>query len=402
MTGEEMWHIELIEGVIEVCVAARTGEATKVRGEERQRQRRRIESEVRLRVVTVAQKLVGMGRSRHESAAAIGIGRSTLSRWETQWRNEVLEAKPRGRPAARADEATRRQVRDLIDRLGPTVGLRTLVDHFPHVAREELMDILNSYRLEFVSKNSVLVQVCRWRTPGRVWAMDFARPPKPIDGVFPSIFVVRDLGSRAFLLWLPVPEETGREVLKALELLFLLYDPPLVLKSDNGAQFKIKEIAMLLLEKGVIHLWSPKYYPQYNGSIESGIGTLKVHTHHEAARDDRVGQWSSDDLEAARLRSNHYGWPRGSRGPSANTLWDERTPITQEERIQFYLRVDVETGERIRLKREEKGVGTTEDEIAEATRQAITATLVAFGYLLIRRRRISPPYKSKIWSSISR
>jgi transposase InsO family protein len=402
MTGEDMWHMELIEGIIEVIVAERTGAMKKVRGHERQREKRRIESEVRLRVVTVALRLVGVGRSRHEAAAAIGIGRSTLSDWEGKWRDEALEAKPRGRPAERADEATRRQVEDLIDRLGPTAGLPTLMDAFPHVARDELMDILNAYRLAFVSTHSVLVQVLRWNAPGRVWAMDFARPPVPIDGLYPSILAVRDLGSGAFLLWLPVQEETGWQVRQALESLCILHGPPLVIKSDNGVQFKINEIESFLCTKGVIHLWSPTYYPQYNGSIESGIGTLKTYTHHEAARNGRPGQWTCDDLEGGNQRANEFARPRGSRGPSAKQLWDERTPITQEERIRFYLRVDIETGNHIRIKWEEKGDAMTDDDIAEATRLAVTAALVAFDYLSIRRRRISPPYRTKIWSRISR
>ena len=397
-----MWHIELIEWIIEVCVAEKTGAMKKLRGEDRQEHKRRIESEVRIRVIRVEQILLELGWTRDRVAATIGIGRSTLSTWEKKWRDEDIAARPIGRPAERADGPTREQIRDFIDTVGPMTGLPVLMDKFPGVARDELRHILETYRAEFVRKNSVLVQVLRWPMPGRVWAVDFAHPPAPVDGIYPSILAVRDLGSGAFLLWLPVPEETGWQVRQALESLFILYGPPLVLKSDNGMQFKISQIASFLCAKGVIHLWSPKYYPQYNGSIESGIGTLKVYTHHEAARNDRPGEWTCDDVEGGNQRANEFARPRGSRGPSAKQLLDQRTPITQEERHLFYLRVDIEMGEHIHKLKNEKGDETTADDIAEAVREAITAALVAYGYLLIRRRRISPPYRCRIWSKISR
>ncbi len=397
-----MWHIELIEWIIEVCVAEKTGAMKKLRGEDRQEHKRRIESEVRIRVIRVEQILLELGWTRDRVAATIGIGRSTLSTWEKKWRDEDIAARPIGRPAERADGPTREQIRDFIDTVGPMTGLPVLMDKFPGVARDELRHILETYRAEFVRKNSVLVQVLRWPMPGRVWAVDFAHPPAPVDGIYPSILAVRDLGSGAFLLWLPVPEETGWQVRQALESLFILYGPPLVIKSDNGVQFKINAIESFLCKEGVIHLWSPKYYPQYNGSIESGIGTLKVYTHHEAARNDRPGEWTCDDVEGGNQRANEFARPRGSRGPSAKQLLDQRTPITQEERHLFYLRVDIEMGEHIHKLKNEKGDETTADDIAEAVREAITAALVAYGYLLIRRRRISPPYRCRIWSKISR
>lgn len=396
-----MWHLELIEWIIEICVAEKTGAMKKLRGEERQEQKRKIEREVRIRVIRVEQILLEMGWSRDSVATVIGIGRSTLSTWEKKWRDDDMAAKPIGRPAERVDEDTRRQVRDLIDRVGPMTGVGMLMEKFPHVARNELTHILSEYRLEFVSKNSVLVQMLKWPVPGRVWAVDFAHPPAPVDGIYPYILAVRDLGSGAFLLWLPVPEETGWQVRQALESLFILYGPPLVLKSDNGMQFKISQIESFLCAKGVIHLWSPKYYPQYNGSIESGIGTLKVHSHHEAARNARPGQWTCDDCEGAHQLANEIARPRGSRGPSARHLWDKRTSISYEERYLFNLRVDIEMGEHFREKKKEKGDEITNDDVAEAVREAVTAALVAYGYLLIRRRRISPPYKCRIWSKIS-
>ena len=138
-----MWHIELIEWIIEVCVAEKTGSMKKLRGEDRQEHKRKIESEVRIRVIRVEQILLELGWTRDRVAAVIGIGRSTLSTWEKKWRDEDMAARPIGRPAERADEDTRREVRDLIDRVGPMTGVGILMEKFPGVARNELMDILS-------------------------------------------------------------------------------------------------------------------------------------------------------------------------------------------------------------------------------------------------------------------
>jgi hypothetical protein len=37
--------------------------------------------------------------------------------------------------------------------------------------------------------------VLHWTVPGSVWAMDFAEPPAPVDGVYDYLFSVRDLAS---------------------------------------------------------------------------------------------------------------------------------------------------------------------------------------------------------------
>jgi len=177
-------------------------------------------------------------------------------------------------------------------------------------------------------------------------------------------------------------------------MLFLLHRPPLVIQLDNDSAFKIADIEDICLKWGVIHLWSPGYCAKYNGSCETGNGTLKTYTHHEAARHDRPGEWTCDDLDAARLWANALARPSGRRGSSPDEAWNERTPITLQERIEFYQRVEMETTKRNVAQL--KGV-----ERAAAERKAIAAALVAFGYLLIRRRQNSPLFKSKFWTGIS-
>jgi len=87
----------------------------------------------------------------------------------------------------------------------------------------------------------------------------------------------------------------------------------------------------LLASYNVIHLMSPSYYPPYNGAIEAGIGSLKTHAFHVAAKKGRRGHWTCDDVQAGRLIANETSRPWGPKGPSPDQMWKNRNPISDEE-----------------------------------------------------------------------
>src|SRR5262249_5982351 len=149
-----------------------------------------------------------------------------------------------------------------------------------------------------------LLHILHWRKAGTVWAIDFAEPPLPVDGRFAYLLAVRDLASGAQLLWMPMADQTAGTAIARLEALFREHGAPLVLKSDNGSAFIAEDLATLLAQWQVWHLRSPREWPEYNGACEAGIGSMKTRTHHEATRRGMPGQWSSDDVEAARLQAN--------------------------------------------------------------------------------------------------
>jgi hypothetical protein len=155
------------------------------RGMDRQRHRRRMEHELRGRVVGMMAQLEKRGRSRMEAAAMLGMSRSTLSTWEGKERVQQLRQKPRGRPALRADDLQRLNVNEAIRVYGPTVGVDTLKHVFPQVPRDELACLLLRYRVAFRLGNRLVMHTMRWSRPGSLWAMDFAEPPVPIDGIYP-------------------------------------------------------------------------------------------------------------------------------------------------------------------------------------------------------------------------
>jgi hypothetical protein len=43
--------------------------------------------------------------------------------------------------------------------------------------------------------NRIVQEKLVWHLPGRVWAIDHAKPPTPVDGIYPAMFAVRDLAS---------------------------------------------------------------------------------------------------------------------------------------------------------------------------------------------------------------
>jgi transposase InsO family protein len=76
---------------------------------------------------------------------------------------------------------------------------------------------------------------------------------------------------------------TADMTVKALRQLFAIYDPPLVLKTDNGGHFIASEVRDLLAVTNITHLLSPPMTPRYNGAQEASIGSLKTRAMHIAA-----------------------------------------------------------------------------------------------------------------------
>lgn len=394
-------HLEMVVRIVTVKGSEKKKDKN-CRGYEVQQERREMERQVRIRAVELAGKLKDAGHPRKWLAPKLGMSAGALADWEKRWEDDGLESRPRGRPARQLPRQRREQVREMLHVLGPLEGVPTLQKRFPGLARAELEHLLRLYREEFVGENHIDVHALKWRRPGAVWAMDFNDPPQPIDRIFEHIFKVRDLGSAKSLAWLPTYNEKALGVCQTLKVLFRCYGPPLVIKEDNGGAFRSGKFKALLEEWGVEFLMSPPYYPEYNGSAEAGIGTLKTYAHHEAARNDRPGEWTCDDVEAARLRANELSRPHGLDGPTPNELWENRDPITPAERSAFRKLVESHYQANLAELRKEKGKEPNLSENATAKRQAVARALVESNILSIRRRRISPPIKSKFMSRIKR
>lgn len=357
-----------------------------------QRHARQAEQQARLAGVRFGQRVLAQGGSRALAAALLGLKERTLRSWQQAWRRDALQARARGRPAARSSVARRNEVIGFLAEVGAGVALASLRQQFPQMARAELADLLRRYRRVWRKQHRRLLAVLHWLRPGSVWAVDFVQAPVPIEGHYPYVLAVRDLASHYVLLWLPVTGQSAQVVTDALQALFAQHGCALVLKSDNGPGFRAVQTTEVLNEERVQTLFSPAYCPNYNGGIEASNGSLKTRTHHQAALAGHPQVWTCADLEAARQEANRQARPWGENGPSPEQVWQQRTPISAEERERFaaLLKEKLEEVCREQQKAKERDPGNRTDQ-AKAQREAISRTLVALGYLSYTRRRIPAP-----------
>jgi transposase InsO family protein len=360
------------------------------RGLARQQARRRREHALRHDLVALRLWTAQRGWTLGETADRLHLAPRTLRQWQHDHRFAYTQP-ALGRPTARASRTERQAVLEILEELGPGVGVPTLKACCPNLARAELADFLRRYRRVWRQRHQETLHVLRWQEPGRVWALDYAEPPLPIDGRYRALLAVRDLSSGRQLLWLPVPEPTASQATSALGSLFVVYGAPLVLKSDNGSSFSAEAARAFLTSAGVIPLFSPPYTPRYNGSIEAGIGSLKTRTERHATRQGHPGYWTWDDVEAARAEANATARPLGPSGPTPDALWNARRPPTPEERRLFAATVAQRRTEQRSQQEKTKEGSLSFNEEATIERQALRRALEEHAYLLYSRRRIPLP-----------
>ena len=353
-----------------------------------------------------------------KAAAKLGISTRTLSRWQNQ---HGSPPRPRGRKPRLCSDQERSAVVTTLVALGPRTGLPTLIAQHPKVARSALREIKRDYRRNWRIKHSYPMTRLHWTTPGTVWAIDFTKPESLIDGIYTRVLVVRDLASGYTLLAQPCMGENSDTVLIGLQSLFELHGVPLVIKSDNGSAFAESRVQALLAEKNMLQLFSPPYYPRYNGSCERGIGELKNRTKYLAELNLRPHAWSSSDLQNAVHIANEVIRPWGWRKPTRAEVWNSRKPVTDEQRKNLAeLRfaklgpnrtvADEVRDQQITLEaalrpgaggRSPPAPGSgqsvletlSKHELASLERHSIEGALEQLGFLCYQERRYTPPIK---------
>ena len=353
--------------------------------------RRRVERDLRKRALGVALWLVRQGMNVTQVARKMGITGTTLMDWDAKWEKNHLAVARRGRAQEEVGAEEKHAVILHIHFAGPWVGLPALERSFPKLSSAVLERLLAQYRRAYWLVGTTLVFTLRWTRAGTVWAMDFTEAPCDIEGTCRWILLVRDLASGFVLAAYPCEHASAATTVLVLRALFRWWGAPLVLKTDNGSHFTAEEVGALLGAFGVVQLLSPPGLPSYNGAIEAGCGSLKTRTWCAAARNDRPGAWTFDDVEEGRCSANCFGSPRGLDGPSPNDAWKARSEITCEERVAFLALV-------ARCEAEIRVEGAylpdpclSKSELATIRREAISRALTAHNLLLVRRRKVSPP-----------
>lgn len=325
------------------------------------------------------------GVSLPEGGRLLDVRGATLKGWRRRARSGTLGPNRMGRPPLKVDAGTMEQLNDLVLETGADVSVAYVRNRMPDVPRSAVEAAVRGYKREMRRERRGEFKSLRWLAAGRVWSFDWTKPGVPVDGLYRTVLAVRDLPSYESLEALPAQANTGLVAAAALEGLFEENGAPLVLKNDGGSELNGAEVEAVLEKYRVAHLCSPGYYPRYNGAIEAGIGSLKTHVWHEAARHGRPGHWTCDDLEAARLKANETSRPRGPHGPSPDDLWAARTPITPGERQRF---LNVLDEERRRLAGA-AGPSKNERDRRSDERHAIERALQRCGYLTVTRRRVA-------------
>jgi len=221
--------------------------------------------------------------------------------------------------------------------------------------------------------------------------MDFSQATYRVEGKDRYLLAVRDLASGQQLLWWPTPAINTAETLAALAFLFAAHGAPLVLKTDNGSPFCAEQTLAFLHQADVIPLFSPPRMPRYNGAVEAGIGSLKTRTDQHATHHGRAGHWTLDDLSAAQAQANTESRPQGPTGPSPETMWTTRRPLTAEERSLFRAAVDRQR----QATQVQEGLPDNAAHQRTQDRPAIRRALEELGYLLYSRRRLPLPIRGQ-------
>jgi putative transposase len=389
---EEEEHVKRLHDLCQPSAPPANNHRGRVpRGPGPQLNRRQREHKLRGNVVALLDWTQSRGITFSQTADRLCLAPRTLRQWCLDQRAASALPSPLGRPCLRAPRAVRNEVIAMLDELGPGIGVPTLRDHFPTLARAELEDLVRRYRRVWRKRHQQALRVLHWQVSGAVWAMDFSEATHRVEGKYRYLLAVRDLASGQQLLWWPTPAINTEETLAALTFLFAEHGAPLVLKTDNGSPFCAEQTLEFLRQADVIPLFSPPRMPSYNGAVEAGIGSLKTRTDQHAAHHGRAGHCTLDDLSAAQAQANTEARPHGPTGPSPEAMWTTRRRLTAEERSLFHAAVD----------RQRQAIHVQEglpDNAAHARAQdrpAIRRALEELGYLLYSRRRLPLPIRKQ-------
>ena len=161
--------------------------------------------------------------------------------------------------------------------------LRTYLE-FPSWGGTKLSDFLCNQHIAYVSpgtaqkiKNKLnkLIDSSEYKlsvltryeamNPGDMWAIDWLQFNWYDEKLY--VAILHDDNSRFVINWGITASPTTQFAINLIDEAILRYGAPNVLKSDNGPEFRM-QFAQELVKRGIIHLNTPVYTPEYNGKLE--------------------------------------------------------------------------------------------------------------------------------------
>ena len=241
----------------------------------RQKERRQLEGDVRREAARFSKEAMRSGERSEKVAEKLRLSPRTLSGWRKQEiASPLMRISFRGRPLWRSALPKRRELLRAIDGHGPTIGVEPLCALFPYLPRSEVFDMLRRYRHVYRDQHVALTYEMEWEKPGSVWAGDHTELAYPVTDIGKVALAVRDLASEYQVAWKATPNMQSGPVIFELDAIFRAEEAPLVLKLDNGSGFIADETKAFLEDWGVEVLYSPPYWPRFNGACESTLGKL--------------------------------------------------------------------------------------------------------------------------------
>lgn len=278
---------------------------------------------------------------------------------------------------------------------GAGTPLYALRRAFPELRRADLADLHRRYRRVQQKKRKRKQSRLKWLVAGAVWAADFKERREPIEGRYGWILSIKDLASRNQLAWQPLEAATAAAVQAVYQRLFDEHGPPLVMKSDNGAQFREEGTKSKLAEHQVTPLYNPVRHPSYNGGVERANGQLAGYQEAVAASNGREGLPTREDAENARKLANELHRRDGFGGPTAAEIWELRKPIYPSQRDAFLQALSERRNVVRAALKFEPEADLTHYQQAAVDRRAVRDVLVAQELLRIlpkhRRRKVNAP-----------
>ena len=211
-----------------------------------------------------------------EAADICGISYSTLYRYSMRMKKGEDIIQKRGRKPLPPFEQglLKLEIAGLKHCKKRTAGTKKLHKEYDGIiSRRMFNQVTKEVRKECILGRRQAMTMIQWHCPHMVWSMDdfeFKHKTKSY------IDQVHDLSSKyKFEPLVAKKAFNGEEIAGNLTKLFKQYGAPLILKSDNGGNFKSLAVKSVLYDFKVIFLNNPPNYPQYNGSMESAQGETK-------------------------------------------------------------------------------------------------------------------------------
>jgi transposase InsO family protein len=315
----------------------------------------------------------------------LGVSPRTLQNWRAWAREGGARRRPPGRPRRYTHEdrwralwAVARESRKQGRRAGWPSIKKALGKSVPTRLVQEMLGALKRRRRQRedhrrrARRRHVIVHV-----KGALWAADATHLDRTQNGGEVKAMVVREVATVKVLEAAVGMPASGNDVVASLERAAeAAGEWPIVLASDNGAEYVSREVGQCLQSHRVVHLRNATHTPQHNAWAERAIGELKDQAEAErvAECEDVFESWQARMRKAQRrLNENRL---RASRGYRTAEQLDKMTePGTLEPLRERFFASAREAAARAVL----GARGARAKRLAE--REAIFSTMQQFGLI---------------------